>query len=87
MATYKQSFLAYSAGASSLTDETTDLAQLSDRLRPSLTAVRKAADERLGAVRAELEKVRGYVFWSIWITVAVVIAAALWFGRRMAGRK
>ena len=84
MATYKQSFLAYSAGASSLNDETTDLAQIYDRLRPSLTAVRKAADERLGAVRAELEKVRGYVFWSIWITVAMVIAAALWFGRRMA---
>jgi methyl-accepting chemotaxis protein len=81
--TYKTSFLAYMAGQSTLIDETTDLAQIYDRLRPTLNAVRKAADERLAAVKAELEQVRNYVFWSIWITVAVVIAAALWFGRRM----
>ena len=81
--TYKTSFLAYMAGQSTLIDETTDLAQIYDRLRPALNAVRKAADDRLGAVKAELEQVRDYVFWSIWITVAMVIAAALWFGRRM----
>jgi methyl-accepting chemotaxis protein len=80
---YKQSFLAYEAGASTLTDETTDLAQIYDRLRPTLNAVRKAANDRLAAVRADLETVRGYVFWSIWITIAVVIGAALLFGRWM----
>jgi methyl-accepting chemotaxis protein len=84
METYKTSFLAYMAGQSTLIDETTDLAQIYDRLRPALNAVRKAADERLAAVRAELEQVRNYVFWSICITVAAVIGAALWFGRRMA---
>ncbi len=82
--TYRTSFLAYMAGQSTLIDETTDLAQIYDRLRPALNAVRKAADERLVAVKAELEQVRNYVFWSIWITVAMVIAMALLFGRRMA---
>jgi methyl-accepting chemotaxis protein len=80
--TYKQSFLAYEAGASTLNDETTDLAQIYDRLRPVLNAVRKAADDRLAAVRADLETVRAYVFWSICITIAIVIGAALLFGRR-----
>jgi methyl-accepting chemotaxis protein len=80
---YKQSFLAYEAGASTLTDETTDLAQIYDRLRPTLNAVRKAADDRLAEVRADLDTVRRYVFWSICITIAIVIGAALLFGRWM----
>ncbi|MBV8926986.1 MAG: methyl-accepting chemotaxis protein [Bradyrhizobium sp.] len=80
---YKMSFLAYMAGASTLSDETTDLTQIYDRLRPALNAVRKAADDRLGAVRADLATVRGYVFWSICITIAAVIGAALLFGRWM----
>jgi methyl-accepting chemotaxis protein len=80
---YKQSFLAYEMGASTLNDETTDLAQIYDRMRPTLNAVRKAADDRLAAVRADLETVRGYVFWSICITIAIVIGAALLFGRWM----
>ena len=62
METYKTSFLAYMAGQSTLIEETTDLAQIYDRLRPALNAVRKAADERLVAVKAELEQVRWYVF-------------------------
>jgi methyl-accepting chemotaxis protein len=84
MDTYKTSFLAYMAGQSTLIDETTDLAQIYDRLRPALNAVRNAADERLVAVKAELAQVRDYVFWSICVTVLTVILAALWFGRRMA---
>jgi len=84
MDTYKTSFLAYMAGQSTLIDETTDLAQIYDRLRPALNAVRKAADERLVAVKSELAQVRDYVFWSICVRVLTVIVAALWFGRRMA---
>jgi methyl-accepting chemotaxis protein len=81
---YRTSFLAYMAGQSTLIDETTDLAQIYDRLRPALNAVRQTADERLVTVKAELAKVRGYVFWSICLTVLTVMVAALWFGRRMA---
>jgi methyl-accepting chemotaxis protein len=81
MDTYKTSFLAYMAGQSTLVEETADLAQIYDRLKPNLNAVRKAADERLVAVRGELESVRWYVFGSICFTVLVVIAAALLFGR------
>jgi methyl-accepting chemotaxis protein len=80
---YKQSFLAYEAGAGTLNDETTDLAQIYDRMRPTLNAVRKAADDRLAAVRADLGTARDYVFWSICITIAIVIGAALLFGRWM----
>jgi methyl-accepting chemotaxis protein len=83
METYKTSFLAYMAGQSTLIEETTDLAQIYDRLRPALNAVRKAADERLVAVKAELEQVRWYVFASIGTTIAIVIGAALLFGRWM----
>jgi methyl-accepting chemotaxis protein len=71
------------AGQSTLIEETTDLAQIYDRLRPALNAVRKAADERLVAVRVELENVRWYVFWSICVTIAIVIGVALLFGRWM----
>ena len=81
MQSYKASFLAFMAGRSTLTEEAEDLAQIYDRLRPALTAVRKSADQRLETVKAELAGVRSLVFWSICITVLVMLAAALLFGR------
>jgi methyl-accepting chemotaxis protein len=78
---YKASFLAFMAGQSTLTEEAEDLAQIYDRLRPSLIAVRKAADERLEAVKTELASVQRYVFWSICSTVLMMVIAALLFGR------
>jgi methyl-accepting chemotaxis protein len=80
---YKGSFLAFSAGQSTLNDEAEDLAQIYDRLRPNLEVVRNAAGARLDAVRDELQLVQRYVVWSIGITVAVMIAIAFWFGRRL----
>ena len=81
--TYKTSFLSYMAGQSTLVEEAEDLAQIYDRMRPNLNGVRKAAGERLEAVKADLAEVRRYVFWSILVTVATMMAAALWFGRRV----
>jgi methyl-accepting chemotaxis protein len=81
--TYKTSFLAFMAGQGTLVEEAEDLAQIYDRLRPNLNAVRNAAGERHEAVKAELAEVRRFVFWSICITVAIMMAAALWFGRRL----
>jgi len=78
--TYKTSFLAFVAGQSTLTDEATDLAQIYERLKPNLIAVRTAADERLSAVKAELARVQRNVFWSICFAVLVVAIAALLFG-------
>jgi methyl-accepting chemotaxis protein len=78
---YKASFLAFMAGQSTLTEEAADLAQIYDRLRPSLIAVRKAADERLESVKADLASVQRYVFWSICATILVMVTAALLFGR------
>src|SRR5262249_5026265 len=80
---YKTSFMAFMVGQGSLNEEAEDLAQIYDRLRPNLSNVRKAADARLVAVKAELAAVQRYVFWSICVTVALMIAAALWFGRRL----
>ena len=80
---YKSSFLAFAAGQSTLNDEAEDLAQIYDRLRPNLEAVRSAAGKRLDGVRDELLVVQRYVVWSIGITVAVMIATAFWFGRRL----
>jgi len=81
--TYKSSFMAFMVGQESLNEEAEDLAQIYDRLRPNLTNVRNAADERLVSVKADLASVRRYVFWSICITVLTMMAAALWFGRRL----
>jgi methyl-accepting chemotaxis protein len=78
---YKTSFLAFMAGQSTLTEEAADLAQIYDRLRPTLIAVRAAADERLATVKTELAKVQRFVFWSICFTVLAVTIAALLFGR------
>src|SRR5258708_39161976 len=73
--------MAFMAGQSTLNEEAADLAQIYDRLRPSLVAVRKAADERLETVKAALASVRQYVFWSICGTVLMVAVMALLFGR------
>jgi methyl-accepting chemotaxis protein len=81
--TYKTSFMAFMVGQESLNEEAEDLAQIYDRLRPNLTNVRNAADERLVSVKADLASVRRYVFWSICISVLTMMAAALWFGRRL----
>jgi methyl-accepting chemotaxis protein len=78
---YKASFLAFMAGQSTLTEEAADLAQIYDRLRPSLIAVRKAADERLESVKTDLASVQRYVFWSICVTILAMVTAALLFGR------
>ena len=78
---YKMSFMAYMAGQSTLIEEAADLAQIYDRLRPSLIAVRNAADERLKTVKADLDSVRSYVFWSICGTILMVAIMALLFGR------
>jgi len=80
---YKASFLAFMAGQSTLTEEAEDLAQIYDRLRPALTAVRKSADERLEIVKTDLAGVQRAVVWSICMTVLVMMAAALLFGRRL----
>jgi methyl-accepting chemotaxis protein len=79
---YKTSFLAFMAGQSTLIEEAADLAQIYDRLRPALVAVRNAADERL-ASKTELASVKRYVFWSICLTVLVMATSAYLFGRRL----
>lgn len=82
---YKASFLAFMAGQSTLTEEAQDLSQIYDRLRPTLTTVRKSADQRLASVKAELADVRRSVFWSICITMLVMMGAAVLFGRQLTG--
>jgi methyl-accepting chemotaxis protein len=78
---YRQSFIGYEAGQTTLNEEAADLAQIYDRLRPTLSEVRKAADERLEVVRAEAKAVQQAIFWAICVTMAMVAVAALLFGR------
>ena len=78
---YKSSFLAFMAGQSTLTEEAADLTQIYDRLRPTLVAVQRAADQRQGQVKAELASVRWYVFWSICITILTMTVLAFLLGR------
>lgn len=80
---YKGSFFAFMVGQSTLNEEAEDLAQIYDRLRPNLEAVRGAAGKRLDAVSSELRVVQRYVVWSIGVTVVIMIAIAFWFGRRL----
>jgi methyl-accepting chemotaxis protein len=78
---YQSSFLAFMAGQSTLTNEAADLTQIYDRLRPTLIAVRKAADQRHEQLKTELASVRWYVFWSICITVSTMTVLAFLFGQ------
>jgi methyl-accepting chemotaxis protein len=81
---YRMSFLAYMAGQSTLIEEGEDLGQIYERLRPSLLAVRKAADDRLETVKRELAHVRDIVFWSICSTVLLTAMMALLVGHWLA---
>jgi methyl-accepting chemotaxis protein len=78
---YKTSFLAFMAGQSTLTEEAADLAQIYDRMRPTLVAVRSATDQRLDSIKTELASVQRHVSWSICITALLAAALALLFGR------
>jgi methyl-accepting chemotaxis protein len=78
---YKTSFLAFMAGQTTLTEEAADLAQIYDRMRPTLVAVRSATNERLDSIKTELASVQRYVSWSICITALLAAALALLFGR------
>jgi methyl-accepting chemotaxis protein len=78
---YKTSFLAFMAGQSTLTEEAADLAQIYDRVRPTLVAVRSATGQRLDSIKTELASVQRYVSWSICITALSAAALALLFGR------
>ncbi len=78
---YRQSFIGYEAGQTTLNEEAADLAQIYERLRPSLSDVRKAADERLETVKAEAKAVQQAIFWAICVTMGLVAVAALLFGR------
>jgi methyl-accepting chemotaxis protein len=81
---YQSSFFAFMAGQSTLAEEAADLAQIYDRMRPTLTAVRKAADERLEQVKSELATVQRAMLWAICGTIVAVALFALLFGRRLA---
>jgi methyl-accepting chemotaxis protein len=78
---YRSSFIAYMAGQTTLSEEAADLAQIYERLRPTLSAVRKAADEHLETVRAMDKATQQAIFWAICVTMATVAIAALLFGR------
>jgi len=80
---YQSSFFAFMAGQSTLIEEAADLAQIYDRMRPTLVAVRKAADERLDRVKSELATVQRTMLWAICVTTAMLAFFALLFGRRL----
>jgi len=80
---YQASFFAFMAGQSTLAEEAADLAQIYDRMRPALTAVRKAADARLDQVKSELATVQHAMLWAICVTILAVALIALLFGRRL----
>jgi methyl-accepting chemotaxis protein len=71
------------AGQSTLAEEAADLAQIYDRMRPTLTAVRKAADERLEQVKSELATLQRAMLWAICVTIGTVALFALLFGRQL----
>jgi methyl-accepting chemotaxis protein len=52
-------------------------------MRPTLMAVRKAADERLDQVKSELATVQRTMLWAICVTTVTVAFFALLFGRRL----
>ncbi|MGJ5175711.1 methyl-accepting chemotaxis protein [Bradyrhizobium oligotrophicum] len=84
MDVYRTSFLSYMGGQTRLLGEQAELARHIEGISPTLQAIRSAADQRLGVVKAELASVKDTVFWSICITVLITAAAAFAFGRWLA---
>jgi methyl-accepting chemotaxis protein len=83
LATYRQSFMAFMAQADTLKEEADDLATIYDRLKPVLTAVKEAADQRYTEAAEAATRSRLIVL----VTIALIIAAAgvlaAYFGRRI----
>jgi len=80
---YQSSFIAFMVGQTSLTEEAADLSQTYGRVRPVLTAVRQAADDKLQLVKADLAAMRRALLAAIALTVAAVVVAALLFGKSL----
>jgi methyl-accepting chemotaxis protein len=70
-------------GQTSLNEEAADLAQTYDRLRPTLVAVRQAADDTVTSVRSVQAQRRLFVLTATGIVVAAVIISAWLFGRSL----
>jgi methyl-accepting chemotaxis protein len=81
--TYQTSFIAFMTGQTSLNEEAADLAQTYGRLRPTLIAVRQAADDKLAAVQAELASRRQVLLIATGLTVVAALLAAFLFGKAL----
>ncbi len=80
---YQSSFIAFMTGQTSLNEEAADLLQTYDHLRPSLVAVRQAADDKLASLQSELAQRRLTVLGATGFVVAAAVIAALLFGRSL----
>jgi methyl-accepting chemotaxis protein len=81
--TYRQSFMAFMVGQSTLNDEAEDLVAIYGRVRPILVEVRTAAEERYGAAQRESAALRQNMLWLIGLTTLAIGALAIYFGRRI----
>jgi methyl-accepting chemotaxis protein len=81
--TYRQSFMAFMVGKSTLNDEDEDLVAIYGRIRPILVEVRTAAEERYGAAQGQSAALRQNMLWLIGLTTLGIGALAVYFGRRI----
>jgi methyl-accepting chemotaxis protein len=78
---YQSSFMAFLVGQSSLAEEAEDLANIYGRLRPTMVAVRQAAEERYKAAQLASARSRDIVLWTIGLTTLAIAALVIYFGR------
>lgn len=81
---YKDSFVSFAATQQVLHDQIDDLAQIYDRIRPTLVQILAAADAHSEAVETRAEQIRQVLIWVICFATLVVGLLALVFGRRIA---
>ncbi|GJD73652.1 methyl-accepting chemotaxis protein [Methylobacterium goesingense] len=86
---YESRFLAYLAGASSLTEEANDLTAIYGRLEPLVTEVKQAAEAKYeqaqGAIVASREWFARLIWTTIGLTVLCAAVLSWWVGQRISG--
>ncbi|WP_409190193.1 methyl-accepting chemotaxis protein [Bradyrhizobium sp. RDM4] len=81
---YKSSFMSFMVTQQALGDQVDDLAQIYDRIRPTLEKIMAAADARSRAAEMRAEEIRRKLIWVIGLATMVVGLLALLFGQRIA---
>ncbi|WP_245283296.1 HAMP domain-containing protein [Bradyrhizobium sp. WSM2793] len=82
---YKSNFVSFMVTRQTLGDQVDDLAQIYDRIRPTLMQIMAATNARSQAAEIRAEQIRRALIWLIGLATMLVGLLAFLFGQRIAG--